>query len=142
MKKLRMFWYILKKCQLHKFLIGFILCFFLFAVILLLFDPAIKNYADAMWYLFVSSTSIGFGDIVVTTIFGRILTVILTIYEILLVSIVCAIVVSFYIEVVHTRQEESATQFVDKMSHLSELSKDELIELENQFNEKLKKRRR
>lgn len=77
----------------------------------------------------------------VSTIFGRILTVILTVYEILLVSIVCAIVVSFYIEVVHAKQDESATQFVDKLSHVSQLSKEELIDLENRFNDRIKKRK-
>lgn len=126
-----MLWFVIKKCQLHTVFIGFILCFFIFSLLLTLFDPNINNYLDALWYMFVSCTSIGFGDIVVGSYFGRILTIILTLYEIALVSVVAGVIVSFYIEVIQARQKETTTIFLDKLEHLSELSKEELKEIED-----------
>lgn len=133
MKKLRLFWGITKKTNLHKFLIGFFICFFIFSLILFLVDKNITSYSNALWYFFVSCTSIGFGDIVVSTIIGRILTIIITIYEIVLVAMMSGVVVSNYLEVINIRKKETTTMFLDKLEHLTELSYDELVDIENKI---------
>ena len=60
---------------------------------------------------------------------GRILTVYIAINEILLVAILSGVVVSYYLEVIHRREKESVTMFLDKLEHLSELSKEELDDI-------------
>lgn len=131
MKKMRLFWSIVKRTGLNKCLIGFFVCFFLFSLILYLVDGNINSYPDALWYLFVSCTSIGFGDIVVSTVVGRILTVLITVYEIMLIAMMSGVVVSNYLEIVNIRKKESTTMFLDKLEHLTELSHDELAEIES-----------
>lgn len=93
-------------------------------------EPSIQNYGDAMWYTFVACTSVGFGDFAATTAIGRIITVFLVLYEIVLVALVSGVVVSHYIEVIHRREKHTATVFMDRLEHLSELSRDELKELQ------------
>ncbi len=56
-------------------------------------------------------------------------------YTILIVGMIPAIVVSYYLEVVKIREKETSTHFLYKLEHLPELSKEELAEL----SEKIKK---
>ena len=125
-----MFWMIIKRCHFEKFLIGFAICFFASALILMHFESEIHSYGDALWYVFVSCTTIGFGDIVTISHAGRLITVFMTVYEILLVAIMSGIVVSLYLEVVNRRERLTATVFLDKMEHITELDEDELKEIE------------
>ena len=130
-KGLRMFWNIVKKCHFDKFLIGFFVCFFAGAAVIQAVEPGIDRYGDALWYLFVASTTIGFGDIVVETFAGRMVSVIIVIYEIVLTACLSGVIVSNYLEVVHRREKYTATVMLDKLSHLTELNKDELAEIED-----------
>lgn len=127
----RLFWYIIKKCQAEKIFSGFIASILIVGLILLKIEPNINTYGDSIWYIFVASTSIGFGDLVVTTTLGRILTVYITIYEIAIVAVFSGVIVSHYMEVINRREKMTATVFMDKLEHISELSKEELLEIQN-----------
>lgn len=61
-------------------------------------EPSITNFADAMWYSFAVVTTIGFGDFTAVTPLGRVLTVILGIYGLLVVAVLTSIIVNFYNE--------------------------------------------
>ena len=137
--EIKLLWSIVKRCNFEKFLFGFLIFFFLGALLVAVREPSIHTYREGLWYCFVSCTSIGFGDFVAVTPIGRTVTVILTIYEIMLVALMSGVVVSHYIEMIHAREKMSATVFVDKLEHLSELDHDELVELENRAK-KLKSR--
>ena len=80
-----------------------IICLFAFMIafsfILPRFEPQITSFWDAMWYCFTVITTIGFGDFVAVTIVGRLLTVILGIYGIVVVAILTSVIVNFYNEV-------------------------------------------
>ena len=77
-------------------LLAFIIAFsFLFPLV----EPSITNYWDGMWYCFAIVTTIGFGDFYATSLLGRILSVILGIYGIVVVAILTSVVVSFYNEI-------------------------------------------
>ena len=130
-KKIRMLWSIIRRCSFEKIVIGFFVSFFAVALIVWLKEPEISTYGNGLWYCFVSCTSIGFGDIVATTVLGRLLTVYLTVYEIVLLALMSGVVVSYYLEVINRREKISATVFQDKMEHLTELSYDELKELQD-----------
>ena len=69
-----------------------------FSLILSFIEPNIESFADGLWYCFAVVTTIGFGDIVATTILGRILTIILGIYGLLVVAVLTSIIVNFYNE--------------------------------------------
>ena len=77
------------------------LCAFMiaFSFILPKFEPSIDDFWDAMWYCFTVITTIGFGDMVAVTNAGRLLTVVLGIYGIVVVAILTSVIVNFYNEV-------------------------------------------
>lgn len=53
-------------------------------------------------------STIGFGDFVAETVVGRILSVILSIYSILIIALIPGIITSYYLETVKIRSRESA----------------------------------
>lgn len=130
MNNFRLFWAIVKRCHFEKFLFGFIICFFASAAIICYVEKDFGHYGDALWYTFVACTTIGFGDLVSISFVGRAVTVFITLYEIVLVAILSGVVVSLYLEVIHRREKITATVFMDKMEHLTDLSQEELKELE------------
>ena len=77
-------------------LISFIIAFsFIFVTI----EPSMSNYWDAIWYCFSVVTTVGFGDYTAVTTLGRILTVVLGLYGIVVVAILTSVIVNFYNEV-------------------------------------------
>ena len=135
MKNVRLFWSIVKRCRFEKILFGFLISYFVVAAIMLFVEPGIDRYGEALWYVFVSCTTIGFGDLTATTLTGRLLTVYITIYEIVLVAILSGVIISHYIEVIHRREKLTATMFLDRLKHLTELSPEELAEMERKVRE-------
>ena len=130
MKKTRLFWSIVKRCNGEKAAIGFVVSVFLAALAVMIAEPGINTYGEALWYTFVASTTIGFGDVVVTTALGKVITVYLTLYEMLMVAMLSGVIVSHYLEVIHRREKYTVTVFMDKLEHLSELDPDEIHEIE------------
>ena len=130
MRNVRLFWIVLRRCHFERFFLGFVAAFFLTAIVIRFHEPGISSFGDAMWYTFVSCTTIGFGDITSVTPLGRIMTAILTIYEIILVALLSGVIVSHYLELVRRREQEAVVVFIDKLEHLTELSYEELQDIE------------
>lgn len=130
MRNVRMFWMVVKRCHFQRFLGIFMALFVVVAIAVRFVEPGINSFGDALWYTFVSCSTIGFGDLTCTTTLCRILTVILTIYEIILVALLSGVIVTHYLEVIKRRESEAAVIFLDKLEHLTELSYEELEEIE------------
>ena len=81
-------------------LFGLLVMIVAFSFILAAVEPndVIATFTDGLWYCFAVVTTIGFGDIVATTAVGKILTVILGIYGLIVVAVITSIVVNFYNE--------------------------------------------
>ena len=90
---------IARKSMAGQILSGLIILIIAFSFILTSLDPGITSYSDALWYCFAIVTTIGFGDITATTGLGRVLSVILGIYGIIVVALITSIIVNFYTEV-------------------------------------------
>ena len=58
----------------------------------------ITSFPEALWYCFAIVTTIGFGDIAAVTPIGRVLSVILGLYGLVVVAVITSIVVKFYNE--------------------------------------------
>lgn len=116
-------------------LVTFTIFYVISSVIILLVEPGIKTFTDALWYTFVAATSIGFGDFCPVTHVGRIITVLVTIYEIVVAAMIPGVVVTYYTEYLKVKENETVTTFLEKLERLPELSKEELIAL----SEKVKK---
>lgn len=138
MKKLRMIMKVFRMTGADKVLFGFLLYFFAAAAGIWMFEPTINTYRDSVWYCFVVVTTIGFGDISATAFLPRLLTILLSVYSIFSLAILTAVITSYYTERMKLSAKESTLEFLDKLEHLPELSKEELTEL----SERVKKFKR
>ncbi|MBQ7385588.1 MAG: two pore domain potassium channel family protein [Ruminococcus sp.] len=131
MKKLRILNAVLKKTKADKIVLGFVIFLLVCAFIILLVEPDITRYSDALWYCYAVFSTIGFGDIVATAFITKVLSVLITIYALFATAVVTGVVVSFYNGVVEAQFKESKEAFLDKLQRLPELSQEELEEIAN-----------
>ncbi|MEG2324224.1 MAG: potassium channel family protein [Anaerovoracaceae bacterium] len=129
MKNLRMLLSILKQTNGSKILISFVFALFITAGFIQYFEPGINTYGDSLWYCFTAVSSIGFGDFTAVTGIGRVLTVYISLHAILILAIIPGIVVSYYMEIIERRKNVTVSMFLEKLEHLSQLSKKELDEI-------------
>ena len=111
------------------------------ALLIVIFDPVVDRYGDALWYCYAVISTAGFGDIVVVSAFAKIISLLVTIYSTLVIAIVTGVVVNFYTEVTELSRKETLTAFMDKLEHLDTMNKDELREISAQvkkFNDNFK----
>lgn len=123
--------------NVDKIVVSFILLMILCSFLLTLLEPEINDIFTGLWYSFVAFTTIGFGDIVAITLIGRIITVILSLYGIILVAIMTGVLVSYYQELNNLRLKISTEELLDKIDRLPELSKEELTEISKKIKKKL-----
>ena len=131
MKGFRTFWNVIKRLHFEKIVIGFALMFLLTSVVVTVCEPEVQTFRDGMWYTFVACTTIGFGDISAVTFLGRLFTMIITVYEIVLVALLSGVIVSYYLEVIRFRDKEVIQTMLDKLVRATELSPEELKEIES-----------
>lgn len=131
---------IIKRTGMRKVLIAYIISLCLGALLITIFEPNIKDYGNALWYCFVASTTIGFGDYAAVGVIGRIVTVLVTISGILAVAIIPGVIVSYYTEFLRIKEQETVSTFLEKLEHLPELSKEELTELSEKVKHYNKKK--
>ena len=81
-------------------LFGLLVMIVAFSFVFIAVEPAITNFPDSLWYSFAVVTTIGFGDIVAVTPIGRILTVLLGLYGLVVVAVITSIIVNFYNETI------------------------------------------
>ena len=84
------------------------------SLILAHIEPSMTNFPDALWYCFAVVTTIGFGDFAAVTAIGRIVTVILGIYGIVVVAVLTSIIVNFYNETYGKRDAQEVRKLKDK----------------------------
>ena len=90
---------ILRKTFAAEILFGLVLLIIAFSFVFRALEPDIESYFDALWYCFAVVTTIGFGDLTVTSPFLRVLSMILGVYGIVVVALITSIIVNFYNEV-------------------------------------------
>ncbi len=87
---------IVRKTYAVEIVLGLLLLIVAFSYVFKFMEPAIPSFEDGLWYCFAIVTTIGFGDFAAMGLIGRILSVILGIYGIIVVAMITSIVVNFY----------------------------------------------
>ena len=98
---------IVVKTHAAEIIFGLLLLVVTFAMLLTFFEPNMGSFKDALWYCFAIVTTIGFGDLTAVTDFGRVLSVILGAYGIIVVALITSIIVNFYGEIKTSPDGES-----------------------------------
>ena len=62
-------------------------------------EESIPTFKDAVWYCFSILTNIGFANYAAATDAGKVISVLLGIYGIIVVALITSIIVNFYTEV-------------------------------------------
>lgn len=137
MKKIKLLYRILKISGLITAIKGFVVFLLISTIVIKIFEPEFDTYGNALWYLFASFTTIGYGDFVAITLLGRLLTVIVSLYGILIVAFIPAVIISYLSEFKKAKYDETTMSFLDKLERLPSLSKEELEEI----SQSIKKRR-
>lgn len=132
MKKIRLLGVILKRTKASQFVLGFLGYLLVFAFIINLVEPGIESYGQALWYCYSVTFTVGLGDVVVTTLIAKILSVIMTVYATFVIAIMTGVVVNYYTEIRELQRNESMSMYMDKLERLPELSKEELEEMSKQ----------
>ena len=126
MKRLRILNFIMKRTHMYPILFGFLLFTLIDALVIMLVEPGINSYGDALWYCYIVMATIGFGDFVAVTFIGRIASVLITFYSLFVFAMATGVVVNFHGQLIDIQQKHTLAAFADKMQRLPELSKEEL----------------
>lgn len=135
MKKLRILKQILVRTKALRILSSFFIFFLIAAALVMITEPGITSYSDAVWFCYAVITTCGFGDFTATTLIGRGLSVLLSIYAVLVIAIVTGVVVNYYTQIIRLQEEQTLTSIIDKLERLPELSKEELTQISNRAKE-------
>ena len=139
MRRLKRCYNVLKNTGTLKMFTSFLVFYCISSVILWLVEPNITTLGDGFWYSYVAATTIGFGDLYAITHIGRLITVLVSVYCIVVTAMIPGVVVSYYMEYLKIREKETISLFLEKLEHLPELSAGELVELSDKvknFNAK------
>ncbi|UPO78669.1 potassium channel family protein [Arthrobacter sp. Helios] len=136
MKRVRVLWHIIRITGADVFVFGFLIVYGSAALILPRFEPGIPTVGDSLWYLFVSFTTIGFGDFVAVTLIGRLITVFVALYGILVVALATGVIVGFYNELLRARTKDSLREFISELEQLPDLTKEQLADLAARVKER------
>lgn len=128
--RFKVFASIIKKTFATEILVGLVVLMFAIAIVLTVIEPSLSSFGDALWYCFSVVTTIGFGDYTSISFVGRMLTVLLGIYGIIVVALITSIIVNFYNEVSHKADAEKFKKIEELDKKLEEQNKEENKELE------------
>lgn len=131
MKKLKIMWKILKMTSVDKIIYVFLLYILGMSFVLKAIEPGFHSVWDGIWYCFVTFTTVGFGDLVVTTVLGKVLSILLMIYGLIVVAFMTGTLVNYYQEIMKIKANDNMTLFMDQLERLPELSKEELTNMAN-----------
>ena len=115
---------IIRKTYAAEILFGLLVLIVATSYMLIHTEEAIADFEDALWYCFAIVTTIGFGDFTATSRIGRVLSVILGMYGIVVVALITSVIVNFYGEMKRTDNE------AEKEEKQAEEGKDEPPKLE------------
>ena len=132
-KRLKLLKDVLKKTHTYKIVLAFLAFFFLIALIIYVDDPTIHTYRQSVYYCFMIASSVGNGDVIVSTTLARVLTMILSIYSLFALAIITGVVVSYYNAYTQMQFKESIESFMEQLEQLPELSKEELAEISDKI---------
>lgn len=130
MRKFRTLNNIIKGSGITPILLSLLSIMLIGALLLLIVEPEITTYGDALWLCFITVTTIGYGDFYAVTTIGRLISAVLAMYGIILIALITGISVNYFGEVRKLASNTEVKKLVDGMKNLENLSKEEIKEIE------------
>ena len=126
MKRVHLLFVLLRRSGIYKILLGFMGVYLFCAIVVMIAEPNVERFGDALWFLWAVSTTVGLGDITAVTVPGRLATIVCSLYAIITTALITGVAVDYFNEERQRQYDESLTLFLDKLERLPELDKDEL----------------
>lgn len=139
MKHIRILGRVMRQTGAYKIWIGFVAFVLVCSAIVWLAEPGIDSFGDGFWYCYAVVTTVGFGDVVATALVVRVLSVLMSIFAVVVIAILTGVVVNFYNHIIELRREDSLAAFLEKVDRLPEMSKEELQEVAERVRNFMKK---
>ena len=102
---------------------------------LYLIDPSMNNLFDNLWFVIVSITTVGYGDITPNTVYGKVFSLILLIIGVFVFSAITGAISSYFMDSIL----QEGTYHIHYLKEMVEKSEVELEKLNNQLEESDKK---
>ena len=128
-KRLHLLFVVLRRSGVYKILIGFMGVYLLCATVVMIVEPKVERFGDALWFLWAVSTTVGLGDVTAVTLAGRVAAVICSLCAITTTALITGVIVDYFNEERQRQYDESLTLFLDKLERLPELDHDELVKI-------------
>lgn len=115
---------IIRKSLVYEIILSLMILIILCSIYFTIVEPQMTSYVDSLWYSFSVITTIGFGDVYVTTTFGRILSIILGICGIMVVAVFTSVIVNFYNEMNKKREEKELKKILEDVEEIKKEEED------------------
>jgi len=116
-KNIKLFTDFIKETQLDKLLMISVLVVVISSILISFIDPRINNWGEGLWYVLVTFSTVGYGDIVPSTYEGKAIGIFLIIGGVLVFSTLTGAISSIY-----TKRIEENTR-IDLENRLDRLEK-------------------
>ncbi|WP_082234305.1 potassium channel family protein [Halobacillus massiliensis] len=103
---------LLKTNGLDKILMAAIILLFIIPIPIILVEPEINTFPDALWWAIVTTTTVGYGDISPTTPLGRILAVLLMLVGIGIIGTFTSAITSYF------QRKENPSSHEDELNNI------------------------
>lgn len=123
----------LKHTYLDKLILVAIIFVFILTVSIRVVDPTINDVHTALWYVIVSITSTGYGDIVPSTFSGRIVGMIAMVGGILVFASFTAVISSLYISKISKDNHDDVNQKIENLTSEIERLNEKIDELKKEW---------
>ena len=115
---------IIRKSLVYEIILSLCILIILCSIYFTIVEPLMTSYVDSLWYSFCLITTIGLGDLSVTTTFGRILSVLLGISGIVVVALFTSVIVNFYNEMNKKREEKEMSKILTKVEEIEKIEEE------------------
>ena len=120
---------IMKKTYAFEVLYGLVILIITSSTYFAIMEESIPSFADGLWYSFAVVTTIGFGDLTATSVIGRILSVVLGVYGLIVTAVITSIIVNFYNE--SKEKEEKEGKEGKELATVNLKKKEENVKIES-----------
>lgn len=119
----------LRERGLHKIFVSLLVVILVTPIPISLIEPHMHDYFDALWWVIVTATTVGYGDISPVTPIGRVIAVVLMIFGIGLIGIVTSSITSILIG--EDNKKDQLARIINEINDLSDQDKEILKQYVN-----------
>lgn len=117
---------LLKTNGLDKVLIVALILLFIVPIPIVILEPSINTFGDALWWAIVTTTTVGYGDISPETPIGRVLAVVLMLIGIGIIGTLTSAITGFFNKEKPMSTDQQLLELLKTIENIESLSKEEV----------------